>query len=377
MKARPAGAVPIPNWTYLRELDRCEERIISAVSRVLHSGRVILGQEVEAFEREFAAYVGSGLAVGLNSGTDAITMALLASGLKPGDEVITAPNTAVPTVSAIRQAGGFPVFVDVDPETLLIDPGKIASVITSQTRVIVPVHLYGQPADMERILSIARAENLEVVEDCAQAHGTRYKGKMVGTFGMIGAYSFYPTKPLGAYGDAGACVTSNDTAGAFLRAFREYGTKDGVALLERGMNSRLDELQAAILREKLCNLEAWLAERRRIADIYDGAFRGTTIRPVGRRLEAGSSRSHYVYVVRVAHDRDGIRRKLSALGIETRIHYPVPIHLMPGFAFMGYRKGAFPEAERAAGEILSLPIFPGMTQEEARETSDVLLGCIE
>jgi len=365
----------IPNWTYDREFDRCEEKIVSAVFRVLRSGRVILGQEVEAFEREFAAYVGSNWSVGVASGTDAIAIALVASGVRPGDDVITVPNTAVPTISAIRQAGGSPVFVDVDPSTLLMDPGKIPEALTPQTRAIVPVHLYGQAADMDRIVAVARAHDLEIVEDCAHAHGARYNGRMVGTFGQVGAYSFYPTKPLGAYGDGGACVTSSARADAFMRAFREYGTRDGLAVLEKGINSRLDEIQAAILREKLWDLEPALSERRRIAAVYDEAFRGTKIRPVGGPLDPDSSRSHYVYVVRVPHDRDGVRERLSRLGIEARVHYPVPLHLMPAFGFMGHEKGSFPEAERAADEILSLPLFAGMTEKEAVEVSEALLRC--
>lgn len=365
----------VPYWTYMREIDRCEERMVSAIWRVLHSGRVILGAEVLAFEREFAAYVGSRNAVGLNSGTDAIVIGLLACGLKPGDEVITVPNTAVPTVAAIRQAGGDPVFVDVDPETLLIDPARIADRLTSHTRAIVPVHLYGQAADMESILAIAEAAGLFIVEDCAQAHGTRYRDRMAGTFGKVGAYSFYPTKPLGAYGDAGACVTSDDSASAFIRAYREYGTREGVAIMARGMNSRLDEIQAAVLREKLWDLDPALERRRRIAEIYDLAFRGTRIKPVGKPHEPGSARSHYVYVIRIGKDRDLVRERLAALGIETRIHYPVPIHLMPGFEFMGYPKGSFPEAERGADEILSLPMFPGMTEEEARIVSKAVIEC--
>jgi dTDP-4-amino-4,6-dideoxygalactose transaminase len=332
--------------------------IDAAVGAVLESGQFILGPEVEAFEREFSAYCRTAHAVGVNSGTSAIHLALLAAGVGEGDEVITTAFTFVGTVAGIEYTGARAVLVDVDPATLAIDPGRIESAITKKTRAIIPVHLYGQPADMDPIMDIARAHSLVVVEDAAQAHGAEYKRRRAGSIGDLGCFSFYPGKNLGAAGDGGAVTTDNDDYAQTLRLLRDWGAEQKYLHVVKGFNFRLDELQAAILRVKLRRLEAWTELRRRHAREYSSLLSATAVRlPVQAR---DVRHVYHLYAVRT-HKRDQVRSELYATGIQAGIHYPIPVHLQPAYANLGYRHGDFPVSECAADEVLSLPLYPELT----------------
>jgi dTDP-3-amino-2,3,6-trideoxy-4-keto-D-glucose/dTDP-3-amino-3,4,6-trideoxy-alpha-D-glucose/dTDP-2,6-dideoxy-D-kanosamine transaminase len=355
------GKAAVAYWDYLEEYSAGREEVLAVVDRVFSSGRLILGSEVARFEERFSAFSGARFGVGVNSGTDALFLALKALGIAPGDEVITVSNTAVPTVAAIRAAGGSPVFVDVEEDTFLMDAGRIEAALTPRTRGLIPVHLCGQAADMGPILELARQKGLWVVEDCAQAAGALYHGRPVGSFGAIGAFSFYPTKVLGGFGDGGMAVTSSPELEARLRRLRFYGMEGGYYAEEEGYNSRLDELQAALLDFRLDKLEAETARRRRLAGLYDSALAGMgDIRvPV---LKPDRDHQYYLYTI-CTGKRDGLKEHLAQAGIESRINYPTPIHLMRGYSFLGYREGALPVTERLSREILSLPMHPNLKEE--------------
>ena len=331
----------------------------AAVRRVLRSGWYVLGPELEAFEAEFAAYHGVPHAVGVANGTDAVELALRALGIGAGDEVITVSHTAVATVCAVERAGAVPVLVDVDEATFTIDPRAIEAAITTRTRAIVPVHLYGHPADMDAVPAIARRHGLAVVEDCAQAHGARWRGQLVGTLGDLGAFSFYPTKNLGALGDAGAVIARDPQLAARLRRLRNYGQRERYEHVEAGQNSRLDELQAALLRVKLARLDEHNAERRRLAGLYTRGL--TAVRTPIARAEAGHA--FHLYVVR-HRERDRLRAHLAAAGVHTLVHYPAPVHWQPAYAHLRERAGALAVTERLAAEIVSLPLFVGLADAQ-------------
>ena len=336
---------------------RLQAEIDAAIARVLAGGWYILGPEVSAFEAEFAAYLGVEHAVGVASGTDAVLLALRALGVGPGDEVITVAHTAVATVAAIELAGATPRFVDIDPATYTLDPAQLAAAITPRTRAIIPVHLYGAPADMDAVLTVAHAHNLLVIEDCAQAHGARYRGQMVGTLGDAAAFSFYPTKNLGALGDGGAVATNRPEVAERLRLLHQYGWRERYVSDVAGMNSRLDELQAAILRVRLRHLDAENAARRRLAARYDAALAGLPISlPPARPADMPV---YHLYVIRAAA-RDALAAHLNARGIGTGVHYPVPVHRQPAYAHLGYGPGSLPATEAAAAEVLSLPMHPDL-----------------
>lgn len=361
----------IPNWQYLKDYEQQERQdILGIVERVFSSGRLILGPEVELFEANFAAFCGAAHGVGVNSCTDALFLALKCLGLGAGDEVLTVANTAVPTVAAIRAAGCRPVFLDVDADTFLMDPAKIEEQITPSTRCLVPVHLCGHPVDMAPLLKIAADRAISVVEDCAQAAGALYHGQRAGAMGVMGAFSFYPTKILGGFGDGGMLITSDDACAARLRRLRFYGMQDSYCAEEEGYNSRLDELQAALLDYRLQRVDAAVARRREIAGLYGQALAGVgDIRlPVVRE---GCSHQYYLYTVRTAH-RDRLMEHLAEHGIEARINYPIPIHLMPGYRFLGYGAGALPVTEQLAGEILSLPMFPALGEDEVLHVAQAI-----
>ena len=351
----------IKYWDYREEFGRDRERILEIVDRVFSSGRLILGPSVSDFESHFAAYCGSRFGIGVNSGTDALFLALKALGIGAGDEVITVANTAVPTVAAIRAAGATPVFVDVEEDTSLLDAQQLETAVTESTKCFLPVHLFGQCADMDAILRLAQEHGIAVVEDCAQAAGAVYKGRKAGNMGTMGAFSFYPTKVLGAFGDGGMLVTGQEEHFTKLRRLRLYGMDTGYYSEEEGFNSRLDEIQAAILDFKLQRLDDDVQKRRCIAEQYAEGLAGVgdIILPVVR-----SDRAHqfYVYTVRT-ESRDDLQRYLMEQGIETKINYPVPIHLMRGYSFLGYGPGDLPNTERLARTILSLPLYPGLTME--------------
>lgn len=343
----------------------------TAVERVLKSGWYILGPELEAFEAEFAAYHAVPYALGVASGTDALELALRALGIGPGDEVITVAHTAVATVCAVERAGAIPVLVDIDEATYTMDPAAAAAAITSRTRAIVPVHLYGHPADMTALADLATRYGLALVEDCAQAHGARWEGRLAGTLGHLGAFSFYPTKNLGAYGDAGAVITDDPRLADRVRSLRNYGQRDRYHHLEPGQNSRLDELQAALLRVKLAYLDEHNAERRRLAGEYSTRLAGVV-------TPASHSAAEHVFHLYVARHprRDELRDALAARGIQTLIHYPIPVHLQPAYSHLGHRPGSLPATERIARDILSLPLFVGLDSSAIALVADSIGACV-
>lgn len=341
-----------------------EERpeIMAAVEKVFSSGKLILGESVAGFERNFAAYNGTRFGVGVNSGTDAIFLALKSMGIGQGDEVITVSNTAIPTVAAIVSTGATPVFVDIDPSTYLMDVSKLEAKLTSRTKCILPVHLYGQCADMEAISRIAPGRNLFVLEDCAQSTGALQKGKKSGSMGHASAFSFYPTKILGAYGDGGMVLTSDQELAERIRRIRMYGTSKTYYSFEHGYNSRLDEVQAEILNVKLKRLDQYISRRQQLARLYDRELEGMGL--VLPATTVGNEHAYYLYVVRHPR-RDEIISELAKREIFVNISYPHPIHLMEGYRFLAYERGAFPETEKAAGEIFSLPMYPKLTDDQA------------
>lgn len=341
------------------------------LTRVLDSGWYVLGPEVEAFERELAAFHSIEHAVGVANGTDAIELALRALDIRPGAEVVTVAHTAVPTVTAIERAGCRPVFADIDRETYTLDPQCLESAITPRTEAIVPVHLYGQPADMPAIMEIAQRHRLAVIEDCAQALGAECHGKLVGTWGHAAALSFYPTKNLGACGDAGAVLTNESAVARKTRQLRSYGQVDRDHFAVRGINSRLDEVQAAILRVKLEHLAAHLGQRHALAAVYDEALSGVTL-PVVRE---SCSHVYCLYVIRHPR-RDMIRDRCQSAGIGTLVHYPIPIHRQAAFADLGYSEGSLPETEAAAAEVVSLPLYFGLATKDIRLVSQTVSQCV-
>jgi dTDP-4-amino-4,6-dideoxygalactose transaminase len=332
-----------------------------AIQGVLDSCQFTLGSEVAEFEREFAAYCDAGCGVAVNTGTSALHLALLAADVGPGDEVITVPFTFVATASAIDYTGATPVFVDIDPRTLLMDVTQVEALITPRTRAIVPVHLYGQPVDMDPLLDIARRHGLAVIEDACQAHGAEDRGRRVGSLGEMACFSFYPGKNLGAYGEGGMVVTSDESLARQLRMLRDWGAQRKYHHEIKGYNYRMDALQGAILRVKLRHLETWTEARRAVAARYDELLSTAGVaRPACRD---GVRHVRHVYAVRSPR-RQAWQEALLAQGIQTGIHYPVPVHLQPAFAELGYGAGDFPHAEAAAREVLSLPMFAELTGEQ-------------
>jgi dTDP-3-amino-3,4,6-trideoxy-alpha-D-glucose transaminase len=340
-----------------RELDE-------AASRVLGSGWFILGPEVEAFERELASALGARHAVAVGNGTDALFLSLRALGVGPGDEVVTSPVSAAFTALAVLQAGARPVFADVDPATLNLDPGKVEAALSARTKAIVPVHLYGHPADMDPILALARGRGVAVLEDACQAHGALYRGRPVGTLAGergIGALSFYPTKNLGALGDGGAILVNDPALAATLRQLRNGGQSDRYRHELPGVNSRLDEVQAAFLRVGLRHLAAGNERRRALAGLYRAGLDGSGVEPL--REQPYARAVHHLFVVRHPR-RDALAQALRERGVGTLVHYPTPLHLQPVFAPLGGRPGDLPVAERATSEVLSLPLYPELREEE-------------
>jgi dTDP-4-amino-4,6-dideoxygalactose transaminase len=338
-------------------------QIDAAIARVLDSGWYILGPEVEAFEAEWAAYCEARHAVGLANGLDALILALRALDVGPGDEVIVPSNTYIATWLAVSQVGATPVPVEPDPATSNIDPGRIAAAITPRTRVILPVHLYGQPADLDPIIALARAHGLAVVEDAAQAHGARYKGRRIGAHGDIVCWSFYPGKNLGALGDGGAITTDNQALADRIALLRNYGSRQKYVNEEPGVNSRLDPLQAAVLRAKLPYLDEWTERRRAIARCYDEALQGSGL--TLPRVPQWAEPVWHLYVVRSAA-RDRLQARLGEDGIGTLIHYPIPPHMQQAYADRAIAADALPLARQLAEEVLSLPIGPHLSLDDAK-----------
>jgi len=329
-----------------------------AITAVLERGDFILGEEVRLFEKEFAAYCGVTQAIGVDSGTSALELALRAFDIGPGDEVITAANTFIASALPISYTGATPVLVDTDPQTYTMDVSRLEKAITARTKAVIPVHLYGQSADMDPIMEIARKYGLVVIEDACQAHGAKYKGKRVGSLGHAAAFSFYPAKNLGAYGDGGIVVTNDQRVAESLRMLRDYGQREKYHHELLGYNHRLDTLQAAVLRVKLQHLDAWNAARRQQAQLYGELLAHS---PVVPPAEADYAESVYhLYVIR-AEQRDALRAYLRDKGIATGIHYPIPIHLQPAYRDLGYKKGSFSVTEEYAAQVLSLPMYAELT----------------
>jgi len=353
----------IPFLELRTQFQTIEGEVRAALDSVLDAAWFVLGDQGAAFESEFAEYLGGCHVVGVGSGTDAIEVALRALGIGAGDEVITAANTCVPTVVGICASGATPVLVDADPNTLTLDPTRLQEAMTPKTRAIVPVHLYGHACDMDAVRSVSDTAGVFVVEDCAQAHGTFHRDRMCGTLGDAAAFSFYPSKNLGAYGDGGAVVTRNAALADSMRRLRNYGKEDAYTHRALGVNSRLDEIQAAILRVKLRRLDEWNGARRERAEWYASGLSGL---PLRLPAEAEWCRScHHLYPIRTER-RDALREHLAANSIATQIHYPSPIHLLEAYGELGHGPGTFPVAEQASKETLSLPLYPELSKDDAR-----------
>jgi dTDP-4-amino-4,6-dideoxygalactose transaminase len=364
-------SLPIPFLDLRARVASIRGEIEAALARVLDSGSFVLGPEGEAFERELAEQLGAADAVGVANGTEALQLALVSLGVGAGDEVVTSPFTAAYTALAIVAAGARPVFADLDETTLNVSPEAMCGAVTPRTKALLPVHLYGHPADMDEVLAAARARGLAVLEDACQAHGALYKGRPVGSLGGIGALSFYPTKNLGALGDGGAVLVADRERAAALRRLRNGGQSDRYRHESLGLNSRLDELQAALLRVGLRHLPEWTQRRRRLADLYRAELEGAGVvlpaeQPYARAV-------HHLFVIRHPR-RDALRAALEARGVGTLVHYPIPLHLQRAFAHLGGRPGQFPVAEKAAAEVLSLPLYPEMAEAQVREVARAVRG---
>ncbi len=341
----------------------------AAIQGILDSCQFTLGSEVAAFEQEFAAYCQAKHGIGVNTGTSALHMALLAAGVGRGDEVITVPFTFVATVSAIDYTGATPVFVDIDPQTFTMDVTQLEAAITPKTKAIIPVHLYGQCADMDPILEIAKRHGLVVIEDACQAHGAEYKGRRAGSMGNMGCFSFYPGKNLGAYGEAGMVTTDNTEFARTIHMLRDWGAEKKYHHVLKGYNFRMEGIQGAVLRVKLRYLEQWTEGRRMAAAHYDRLLAGSGIPTPKAMLH--NRHVYHIYAVRTAH-RQAWQDALLSQGVQSGIHYPTPVHLLPAFADLGYRTGQFPHSEQAANEVLSLPMFPELTESQCKEVARAL-----
>lgn len=349
---------PIPLLDLRAQYQSIKPEILAAIERVLDGMTLFLGPEQAAFERDFAAYCGVEHGVSVSNGTDALNLALRACGVGPGDEVITVSNTFMATVEAISLVGARTIFVDADPETYTMDVSQLAQALTPHTRAIMPVHLFGHAADMDPIMAFAREHNLVVIEDASQAQGATYKSKRVGGIGDIGCFSLYYSKNLGAYGEAGICVTNNADYATNMRTFRDHGSRVRYHHEIIGTNARMDEIQAAVLNVKLPHLDDWNERRRQHAATYTAALKDVVLATPSACDWAGHV--YYAYVVRVA-DRDRVRRELEAQGVLTGVHYPIPCHLQQACASLGYAPGAFPVTEAYAEQILSLPLYPELS----------------
>jgi len=370
--ASTTGKLPDPqirNVDLKEQYEAIKEEINSAINQVFQKSWFILGEQVCRFEEEFSAYCEVKYGIGVASGTDALYLALIATGIEPGDEVITAPNTAVPTVLAISLAKAKPVFVDIDPQTFTLNPDLLKPAINKKTKAVIPVHLYGQMADMKLILQIAQSHHLALIEDACQAHGALYQGKKAGSLGQMGCFSFYPSKNLGAYGDGGMIITDDPSQAEKLRQLRNCGFSSKYQCHYKGINSRLDEIQAAILRVKFKYLDKWNQTRREKAQLYNNLIKNEQII---KPIEASYARHIYHLYVIKCRKRDELQRFLAEKGIQTFIHYPTPIHLQPAYKDLNIPAGSFPIAEQCAREILSLPMYPELTREQIEYTCEAI-----
>jgi dTDP-4-amino-4,6-dideoxygalactose transaminase len=359
----------VPLTDLKAQYDSIKEEIDATIHQVVEEGQFILGSEVKAFEEEMALYCSTRFAVGVASGTDALHLALLACGVKPGDEVITTPFTFIATAGAITRCDAIPIFVDIDPRTYNIDAAQIEPKITPKTRAIIPVHLYGQPADMEDILGLGKRYDLRIIEDCAQALGAEYRGRKVGSMGEAGCLSFFPAKNLGAYGDGGMVVTSEQQIAEVIRMLRKHGSKISYYHLLPGFNSRLDALQAAILRVKLRYLDNWNKLRRDRASLYTQLLNQIDgIEPPYIEEHNLTSANYYTIRLKGSHiNRDELRKYLESKGIQTMVYYPLSLHLQEVYKPFGYKSGDFPKSEQAQEQVLSLPMFPEISEGQIKE----------
>ena len=352
------------------------DEIRAAIDQVLETQHFILGPQVKALEEEIATYCGTKYAVGVASGTDALVLALHACGVGPGDEVIVPTFTYIATGDSASLLGAVPVFVDIDPATYNMDPAQLEARITAKTKAIVPVHLYGQPANMEPIRAMARRHHLKVIEDNAQAIGAVYRGHKTGSLGDIGCISFFPSKNLGGYGDGGMMVTNSEELAASLRALRGHGTKRHKYMSEQqGWNSRLDELQAAILRVKLRHLDDWKRGRQAVAARYSELLPGLA-GVVTPKVAVGCEHVYHQYTIRVPH-RDAVQQRLADSGVPSTVYYPVPMHMQKMYAHLGAKPGSLPVAEQAAGEVLSLPVYPELTAAQISRVAEALAAAVK
>jgi dTDP-4-amino-4,6-dideoxygalactose transaminase len=361
----------IPVMDLKRQYISIKDEIDHAINEVLANGQFILGENVCLFEKEFAGYCNAYCGIGVSSGTDAIHLALLACGIKSGDEVITVSNAAAPTALAISYTGAKPIFVDIDPLTYNMNISKVEGAITQRTKAIIPIHLFGLPIDMDPLMELKEKYDLNIIEDACQAHGAEYKGKKAGNIGDIGCFSFYPTKNLGAYGDGGMVITNNKELADSIRLMRNYGYghEEQYNSIVKGYNNRLDEIQAAILRVKLKKLDKWNASRRKIAELYDKKLGDSSvITPI--QLES-CKHVYHLYVIRT-RKRDQLRKKLHNNGILTNIHYPLPIHKQKAFSYPKAIKHILPITEEYAKQVLSLPMFPELRSDEAEKVSNLI-----
>jgi dTDP-4-amino-4,6-dideoxygalactose transaminase len=370
-------STPLPVLDLRAQYNLLRDEVVQAIQEVADSTCYVLGPKVAEFERNFAAYAGSKHCIGVNSGTSALHLALIAAGVGQGDEVITVPMTFVATSWAVSYVGANPVFVDVDPATYTLDATLVEKQITRRTRALLPVHLYGQPADMRPLMEISERHGIPIIEDAAQAHGARYQGQGAGTLGLCGCFSFYPGKNLGAYGEGGAIVTNDDSIAKRLRALRDHAQEQRYYHDEIGYNYRMDAFQGAVLNIKLKYLERWTERRRLLAARYNELLAGL---PIQLPAEAHDRRHVWHLYVALHRERDRIRQELEARGIQTGLHYPVPVHLQKAYRHLRYRVGDFPMAERIARECITLPLYPEMTgaqQDQVIEALTEILNEIE
>ena len=363
----------IPLLDLHAEYSEIKDSVDASIQRVVESARFILGEEVTGFEKDYAAFCRANHAIGVGSGTDALYVALKTCGVEIGDEVITTPMTFIATSEAISLCGAKPVFVDVDPGTHNMDPKLLEAVITPRTKVILPVHIHGYPADMDSILEVARKHKLRVIEDAAQAQGAEYKGRRVGTLADMACFSFYPGKNLGAYGDAGAITTNDAEFAKKARLLRDHGRTSKYEHQVVSFNWRIDALQAAILHAKLTYLDGWNRRRHEIAVMYNRLLENCPTQLPIITEDYGSVWHHYAINI---ENRDDVQAKLKAEGIETGIHYPIPLHIQPAYKFLEYENGDFPNAEKVAKTTLSLPMYPAMSDEQVQRVAEVVAGIL-
>jgi dTDP-4-amino-4,6-dideoxygalactose transaminase len=354
----------IPYLDLKAQYQQIQKEIQAAVNKVLESGHYVLGPEVQAFEEAFASYCGTKYAVAVNTGTSALHLALLAAGVGPGDEVITTPLTFVATTASILYIGAKPVFVDIDPKTLNLDASKVITAITPKTKALLPVHLHGKPVEMDPLLDISKKSGIPLIEDAAQAHGAEYRGKRAGSMGLAGCFSFYPGKNLGAYGEGGAVTTNDEALAKKVKVLRDWGAEKRYHHDLAGFNFRMEALQGAILGVKLKHLDKWTEARQALAKRYDEKLKGAPLEiPT---MPFGVRHVYHVYPVLV-EKRDKLQDHLNAKGIQTNIHYPIPVHLQKAYAHLGHKSGDFPLAEKACSQLLSLPLYPEMTPAQVDE----------